>query len=124
MKDTGYHMILIDNMADIFCNFVKIDNIYECSKCGNRVSFNDGNEPPLFPCRSPLKKDIKDVPAAIRSIIPNSSLELIEQRYSLCLSCEFLKNNTCTKCGCNITRDRNYMNKLASESESCPIAKW
>lgn len=117
-------MTIVDNMSDIFCNFVQINNVYECSKCGTKISFSDSDDPPLFPCRSPLKKDTKNTPSAIQSIIPNSSLDQIEKRYSVCLSCEFLQNNSCTKCGCNITRDRNYMNKLANESESCPIAKW
>jgi hypothetical protein len=117
-------MILVDNIDNIFCNFIKIDNIYECSKCGNRISFTDYDDPPMFPCRSPLLKNSSEVPSNIHSMIPSSSLELIEKRYSSCLSCEFLQNNTCTKCGCNITRDRNYMNKLANESETCPIAKW
>jgi hypothetical protein len=117
-------MILVTDLNDIFCNFVKVEGIYECSKCGNKVSFDDTDDPPLFPCRSPLKKETSKVPSSIQSMIPNSSLETIERRYSICLSCEFLQNSTCAKCGCNITRDRNYMNKLASESESCPIAKW
>lgn len=117
-------MILVDNMQDIFCNFVNIDGSYECSKCGNKISFSDSGEPPLFPCRSPLNQDKDKIPLAIQSVMPNSSLDIIEQRYAVCLSCDFLQNNTCTKCGCNITRDRNYMNKLSNEQEHCPIDKW
>jgi len=117
-------MILVNSMSDIFCNFVKVNDYYECSKCGNKVIFYDSNEPPMFPCKSPLLKDKEHVPAAIHSLIPESSVELIEQRYKICLSCEFLTNNTCTKCGCAITRDRNYMNKLANKDQNCPIDKW
>ncbi len=117
-------MITIDSMTDIFCNFVKIDDHYECSKCGTKVSFSDQDEPPLFPCRSPLKANAADIPSAIKEMIPDSSLDLIEQRYSICSSCEFLQNSTCVKCGCNITRDRNYMSKLSNKNASCPINKW
>ena len=117
-------MIIVENISEIFCNFILIDGIYECSKCGSKISFSDSHEPPMVPCRSPLQQTAENIPSAIKEIIPNASTELIEKRYLICMSCEFLQNHTCAKCGCSITRDRNYMNKLSNPNETCPIEKW
>lgn len=48
----------------------------------------------------------------------------IHQRYEICKGCEFFQNNICTKCGCNLVREKIYMNKLAWADQSCPIGKW
>lgn len=50
--------------------------------------------------------------------------EEIDARMEICKSCEFFKNNTCMKCGCALSRERNYMNKLLWADQSCPIKKW
>ena len=124
--------MIISDDSSFFCHFVKINNHYECSKCGNKVSILDNMEddPPFWPCSSPLKSE--NVSAQqIRNFMSNTlsdngleDLSIIEQRYAICKSCEFFQNNSCNKCGCDITKDRNYLNKLASKNESCPISKW
>jgi hypothetical protein len=48
----------------------------------------------------------------------------IDNRLSICETCEFYKNNTCLKCGCSLSRERNFMNKLYWKDKSCPIGKW
>jgi hypothetical protein len=50
--------------------------------------------------------------------------EQIDERMSICNACEFFKNNTCLKCGCALSREQNYMNKLYYPDKSCPIGKW
>ncbi len=52
------------------------------------------------------------------------SQEQIDARLAICQGCEFYKNNSCLKCGCALSRDRNYMNKLYWADKSCPIGKW
>lgn len=55
---------------------------------------------------------------------PKCTDEQIHYRYNICTQCEFFKNNTCTKCGCNLVREKIYMNKLAWADQSCPVGKW
>lgn len=50
--------------------------------------------------------------------------EQIEERMNICQSCPFYENNTCLKCGCSLSRDQVYMNKLNWADQSCPIGKW
>jgi hypothetical protein len=50
--------------------------------------------------------------------------EQIDTRLEICKGCEFYKNNSCLKCGCSLSRDKNYMNKLYWADKSCPIGKW
>lgn len=41
-----------------------------------------------------------------------------EKRLNICMDCPFLKNQTCTKCGCYTLFRASLKNK------NCPIAKW
>lgn len=50
--------------------------------------------------------------------------EQIDARLAICNGCEFYKNNSCLKCGCSLSREKNYMNKLYWADKSCPIGKW
>lgn len=115
---------------DIFCKFVKIKDMeYECSKCGNTISIEDNiDEPPLLPCSIILTEFSSD---NIRNIMTNykseedlCSSDMIESRHNICYGCEFFQDSSCSKCGCALTRERNYLNKLALKDQSCPISKW
>lgn len=55
---------------------------------------------------------------------PKCTDDEINYRYNICKSCEHFQNNTCKLCGCNLVRERIYMNKLAWADQSCPIKKW
>lgn len=48
----------------------------------------------------------------------------IDFRLSICETCEFYQNNSCLQCGCALSRDRNFKNKLFWADQSCPIGKW
>lgn len=57
---------------------------------------------------------------------PKSSQLVIDQRYDICSSCEYLSKNKdqCLVCGCNINKQRILLNKLAWADQECPIGKW
>lgn len=57
---------------------------------------------------------------------PKSSQSLIDYRYNICINCEnFDKKNTqCLYCGCNISQQKKFLNKLAWADQKCPIEKW
>lgn len=121
-------MTTLDDMSNIFCNFVETNGKFECSRCGAVVSFSDSDEPPLFPCRNPLLGQSYEVAQNVSMLAAKDDnlceTKEIEDRHKICLGCEFLQNSTCTQCGCNIVRDRVFMNKLAHKTESCPMGKW
>lgn len=123
-------MIMIDDMSNFFCNFVEREGKFECSRCGTVVSFSDKDEPPLFPCRNPLLGESHEIAKNVSVLAEKTEnqnlceITEIENRHKICLGCEFLQNNTCVQCGCNIVRDRIFMNKLAHKTESCPMGKW
>jgi hypothetical protein len=52
------------------------------------------------------------------------SQEQIDSRLAICQQCEFYQDNSCLQCGCVLSRDRTYMNKLYKADQSCPIGKW
>lgn len=97
-----------------FCNFIQLsEEEYQCAKCGIVIISQDGDVP-IFPCMI-FEPNISE---------NLCTLEQIEQRYSVCNSCEFFQNNTCIKCDCVITRNLNYRNKLFYKDQECPELKW
>lgn len=50
--------------------------------------------------------------------------EEINQRLSICQTCEYYENDTCLQCGCAISRASIHSNKLAFRNKSCPVNKW
>lgn len=57
---------------------------------------------------------------------PQSSQELIDSRFALCVICNDYdsKNQQCQVCGCNINNKQIFMNKLAWRDQKCPKGKW
>lgn len=53
-----------------------------------------------------------------------ATTEKISERMNVCESCEFFKENVCLKCGCSLSREKNYKNKLYNADAKCPIGKW
>lgn len=56
--------------------------------------------------------------------MPTATDEEILRRHDICRGCEFFKDNSCSKCGCPISRDRKFVSKLAWADQSCPVGKW
>jgi ferredoxin len=48
--------------------------------------------------------------------------EEYQKRISICHSCPWFRDNTCTKCGCRLAGDK--LAKARWASESCPLKKW
>lgn len=57
---------------------------------------------------------------------PKSTQDQIDFRMNICEQCDMFdaKNNQCLICGCNLSRKKIFMNKLAWADQSCPIGKW
>lgn len=56
--------------------------------------------------------------------MPTCSDEEILRRHNICLACEHFKDNSCSKCGCPVYRDKRFVSKLAWADQSCPVGKW
>ena len=61
--------------------------------------------------------DMRTVPDRIKKNIIHDE-EVLKMRWDLCLSCEFLKDNKCSECGCFM----KVKHKL--KMAKCPIGKW
>jgi uncharacterized paraquat-inducible protein A len=57
---------------------------------------------------------------------PTCTQQQIEQRYSICLSCDKFNStkSICGVCGCNLSNRKEFMNKLAWADQQCPEDKW
>ena len=53
-----------------------------------------------------------------------SSPELLETRLAQCQACPELENDHCKLCGCACVAENRFLNKIALESEKCPLGKW
>lgn len=73
-----------------------------------------------------LKTFLKSLIWHIRLGLPKSSQSIIDYRYSICLGCSSfdIVSSECLECGCNITRKKQFLNKLAWADQSCPLNKW
>lgn len=125
---------------DIYCDFVPIGNhkLYKCDKCGFIVQLRDIYK--KYVCRIKLQQQSKstDNPMNVKLIkteripVPQQQIkskkvcsqQQIDDRLSICKTCQYYKNNTCLQCGCSLSRDQVFMNKLYWPDQSCPIGKW
>lgn len=57
---------------------------------------------------------------------PKSTQEQIDFRMNICEQCEMFDSNNsqCLVCGCNLSRKKVFMNKLAWADQACPLDKW
>lgn len=56
--------------------------------------------------------------------MPKASDEEIARRFAICQACEHYDGKACSKCGCPIVRERQFVSKLSWAGESCPAGKW
>lgn len=109
--------IIIDKLAmDPNMPSVRLDKTTVVSQDGKNEEFNwwDTSVVPYVPSQKHSEQEIRK----------QCSQEQIEKRLAICQACPFYENNTCLKCGCSLSRDRVYMNKLNWADQSCPIGKW
>lgn len=128
------------SLTDNFCDFISVDEInYECKNCGMQISLEySGQEPPIMLCQKSLSRSSVDQPTFIKKIMnfaestvshiksgmPTCTNEQIIQRHDICLGCEFFSDDTCTKCGCPLIRNKQFVSKLAWADQECPVGKW
>jgi uncharacterized paraquat-inducible protein A len=57
---------------------------------------------------------------------PKSTQIEIDKRMDICEKCDMFdaKNSQCLVCGCNLSRKKVFMNKLAWADQKCPVGKW
>jgi hypothetical protein len=99
----------------------------------------DGGEKPAAPAvAAPPDLSRADAPSFLAKVknfavsaakhvaagMPMASDEEIIRRHDICMGCEFMKDNACTKCGCPVKRAKEYVSKLSWADQACPIGKW
>ena len=62
--------------------------------------------------------------AHVAAGMPQASQEQIDARFAICQGCEFFDGRACTKCGCPVVREKQFVSKLAWANEKCPVGKW
>tara|TARA_B100000085_G_scaffold13554_1_gene11619 strand:+ start:267 stop:641 length:375 start_codon:yes stop_codon:yes gene_type:complete len=121
------------------CEFLTYDGYdFKCKNCGIVLSFEDYqlNEP-VYVCNMSIKKNqsfpsfIKKIRnfalATIKHIATGAKMcddKTIQKRYEICQSCSNFTNNSCSLCGCHLTRNKRFISKLAWKDQKCPINKW
>lgn len=73
-----------------------------------------------------IRTFLKSLIFHVHAGLPKSSQATINERYSICLSCDKFDNkeSQCGVCGCNISNKKVFLNKLAWADQECPIKKW
>lgn len=122
-----------DNNDLFFCNFATNNMVdFICVVCGRQLrAIETQTEMPKFICLGPatgkdLIGQIKTLARSTANTSANSlcTREQIDKRYNICASCPHFKNGTCALCGCPLTKERDFINKLAFKREECPEGKW
>jgi hypothetical protein len=55
---------------------------------------------------------------------PKSTVDEINYRYYICISCDKFDDDMCLECGCNVNNKKIFLNKLAWADQKCPLNKW
>lgn len=128
-------------MNSELCEFITQDNIhFECKNCGLKVTATEPQQdPPIFVCQRPIRRhENQDEPSFAQKIqnfakstakhiaagMPMCTEEQIIERHNICLQCEYFKDDTCSKCGCPLIRNKQFVSKLAWADQECPVGKW
>ena len=116
-----------------YCSF-KTDNWidFECINCGMKIKATEvQTSMPIFPCKEIYIRANKTSDEYIDQILErfNNHVDLadrntISDRLSICEKCEFFKEDTCTKCGCAMIRNQNFVGKILKKDSICPENKW
>ena len=64
-----------------------------------------------------------------KSGMPKASQFTINTRFEICYECDSFDTRhlpvmECSECGCNISKEKEFMNKLAWQDQKCPLGKW
>ena len=108
--------------------------IHECRRCRRRTKPTIlGAEFVRFDCLAPpaapglLGKLSRFALAWISHVTagsPTCSQAQIDARLNICRGCEFFQIDTCQRCGCRVTSESRFLNKLGWADQECPEGKW
>lgn len=119
-----------------FCDFITSDNMhFICKNCEIEINMDKPQvSPPVLLCRNSkeyklnfAQKIQNFAKAAVNHVangLPMCTEEQIISRHNICLGCEYFQNDTCSKCGCPLIRNKQFVSKLAWADQECPIGKW
>lgn len=122
----------------MLCNFQKLDNDdkpWRCVNCGYKCRVNAKRG-----CSKPQETHAQNIGPSFTTKVTNFGKaivkdiangmqrctdEEINRRLNICKECPFYikkdeESGSCSKCGCVMSRDRVYLNKVYWESEHCP----
>lgn len=117
-----------------------LDEVRECivSEDGDQITVDEKH--PAYPRSPKPPPDLArtDAPSFLTKVknfavasakhvaagMPMASDAEILRRHDICMACEFLKDNACTKCGCPVVRAKKYVSKLSWADSECPVGKW
>ncbi len=73
-----------------------------------------------------IKTFLKSLFFHVYSGFPKATVEEIQERYKICTECEHFdsKESQCNICGCNLSKKKVFLNKLAWADQKCPDNKW
>ena len=58
--------------------------------------------------------------------LPQASQTEIDRRFAICQTCQHFNGRHCThtSCGCTVSSELKFLNKLAWADQRCPVGKW
>ena len=58
--------------------------------------------------------------------LPTCTQDQIDGRLSICEACPYFNGQLCThaSCGCNVSAEPKFLNKLAWADQHCPMGRW
>lgn len=119
------------------CDFQPDGDGFKCTKCGFPVKKQATKKICRLELKEPtlMQKVANFIPQALTHEMSGKkecSKEQIQERLSICHQCEIFKpkpngiGGVCTHstCGCAISDEIQYFNKLAWADQECPLKKW
>lgn len=107
-----------------------LDEVRACivSQDGDSVTVDETHAAYPRPKPVPLLEKAKNLASAtakhVAAGMPRCTDEQIEERFAICAACDHYVDNSCSKCGCRISREKAFVSKLSWAEQSCPVGKW
>ena len=110
-----------------------LDEVRPCivSEDGDTITVDETH--PAYPRAKPgagpslFQKAANFATSAVKHVAagaPRCTQEQIDARFAICKTCEHFDGKACTKCGCPVVREKQFVSKLAWAGERCPVGKW
>lgn len=108
---------------------IDMRKVREAIESGDAVVVSDtvvASDPAIAP-PSLLQKAANFATSAAKHVaagMPQCTQEQIDARFAVCKQCEHFDGKACTKCGCPVVREKQFVSKLSWANEKCPVGKW